>query len=150
MRPIGQRSIAKLIVDYVVKARPGGAVDTLDAALLAAVEQRKQARADLAKAGANPALAAFAPVDSAQDDWVDAARMLGHTRGRTRRLQKFVDLIKGPPPIEPPTEYARKNMPFKPQEFYAETYSLWITEPSFLKANYPKLFDFFESGDYAK
>jgi|GEM_PF-2459112 len=143
-------AVAKLVADYVLKAQPGGGVDTLDAALLAAVEQRKQARADLAKAGTNPALAAFAPVDSAQDDWVDAARMLGHTRGRTRRLQKFVDLIKGPPPIEPPTAYARANLPFKPEEFYAEAYSLWITEPDFLKKNYPTLFNFFASGDYEK
>jgi hypothetical protein len=142
-------AVGTLLDDYVKKAGPGTDIDQLDDALVNAVTARRQARADLAKLGANPALAAFDPVDKAQDDWVDAARTIGHTRGRTRRLQKFVDLVKGLPPIVPLTKYARDN-PYKPEEFYAETYSLWITEPAFLKANYPTLFDFFDKGDYLK
>jgi hypothetical protein len=142
--------LAKLLEDYEKKAQPGTDLDPLDDALLAAVAARKQARADLAKAaGKNPALADYAAVDAAQDDWVAAVRALGHTRGRTRRLQKFVDLVNASG-IVPLTAYARANWPFKPEEFYAETYSLWLTEPVFLKNNYPALFDFFDKGDYAK
>jgi hypothetical protein len=94
-------AVGALLDDYVKKAGQGTDIDKLDDALVSAVTARRQARADLAKLGANPALAAFDPVDKAQDDWVDAARTFGHTRGRTRRLQRFVDLVKGPPPILP-------------------------------------------------
>ncbi len=142
-------AVCALLDDYVKRAGPGTDIDKLDDTLVMAVAARKQARADLAKLGPNPALAAFDPVDQAQDDWVSAARTAAHTRGRTRRLQKFVDLVKGPPPIVPLTQYARDN-PYKPEEFYAETYSLWIAEPAFLKTNYPTLFDFFDKGDYAR
>jgi len=48
------------------------------------------------------------------------------------------------------TKYAQGNWPDKPEEFYAETYSLWLIEPDFLKSNYPDLFNFFDSGDYVK
>lgn len=142
--------VAKLLDDYEKKAQPGTDLDPLDDALLAAVAARKQARADLTKTAApNPALADYAAVDAAQDAWVDAARALGHMRGRTKRLQKFVDLVNASS-IAPLTGHARVNWPFKPEEFYAETYSLWLTEPAFLKTNYPVLFDFFDKGDYAK
>jgi hypothetical protein len=142
--------VAKLLDDYEKKAQPGTDLDPLDDALLAAVAARKQARADLAKsAGSNPALPDYAAVDTAQDAWVDAARALGHMRGRTKRLQKFVDLVNASS-IVPLTAYARANWPFKPEEFYAETYSLWLTEPVFLNASYPVLFDFFDKGDYLK
>jgi hypothetical protein len=142
-------AVATAIDDYVSKARPGTELDPLDAALAAARSAREQARASLAKLSpANPALAGFAPVEAAEDDWATAARALGHTRGRTRRLQKFVDLVTTSG-IRPLTPYARDSWPDKPEEFYAETYSLWLTEPDFLKTNYPLLFNFFESGDYA-
>jgi hypothetical protein len=144
-------ALAALIGDFTAKAKPGTDLDPLDDALAAAKSARMQARADLEKLDpANPVLAAFAAVESAQDDWTEAARVLGHARGRrTLRLQKFVDLVKAAG-ITPLTKYARDNWPAKPQEFYAETYSLWLTEPDFLKSNYPALFRFFESGDYAK
>jgi len=143
-------ALAALIDDYTAKAQPGTELDPMDDALDAARAARQQARADLARVSpANPALAAFAAVDVAQDDWDMAARTLGHTRGRTRRLQKFKDLVTASG-IRPLTKYARDKWPLKPQEFYAETYSLWLTEPDFLKTNYPELFSFFESGDYAK
>jgi hypothetical protein len=141
-------ALATLIDDYVSKARPGTELEPLDDALVAARSARDLARADLAKLSpSNDALAGFGPVDAAEDAWLDAARTLGHLRGRTRRLQRFVDLVTTSA-IRPLTEYARKNWPYKPEEFYAETYSLWLSEPAFLKTNYPVLFDFFEKGDY--
>jgi len=142
-------ALAALVDDFLSKARPGTELDPLDDAVAAARSARERARADLAKLSpANPALAGFAPVDAALDAWSDAARMVGHTRGRTRRLQKFVDLVTTSG-IRPLTQYARDNWPHKPEEFYAETYSLWLTEPDFLKTHYPVLASFFESGDYA-
>lgn len=142
--------LARLISEYGKKAQPGADRDQLDDGLVAAQDARKKARAALAaQNAANPALAAFDPVDTAEDDWMHAARMLGHTRGRTKRLQKFVDLVNASG-FQGVTQYARDNWPYKPEEFYAETFSLWLTEPAFLQKNYPALFDFFDKGDYAK
>jgi len=68
---------------------------------------------------------------------------------QTQRLVKFVNLVnaKG---IIPFTTDSAENWPQKPDEFYAEAYSLWLAHPEFLKRNYLPIFDFFESGDYQK
>lgn len=100
-------------------------------------------------ASTNPALAAFATVEAAQDEWEDVLRALAHSRGRSLRLDKFVTIVKAAS-IIPFTTYARENWPYKPQEFYAEAYSLWLTDPEFLKKEYAPVFNFFDSGDYEK
>jgi hypothetical protein len=50
----------------------------------------------------------------------------------SKRVQKFVEFIilKG---ISPVTQYAKDNWPSKPEEFFAEAYSLWRTDPEYLK-----------------
>jgi hypothetical protein len=100
-------------------------------------------------ASTNPALATFTPVDTTQDEWEDALRTLAHTRGRTLRLDKFVARVNATS-IIPFTDYARKNWPYNPEEFYAEAFSLWLTDPEFLQKEYKPIFDFFDSGDYEK
>ena len=75
--------------------------------------------------------------------------MFARVRERTVRLQKFVDLVTTNQ-ISPFTAYAKKNWPLKPQEFYAEAYSLWLTDPQFLSTNYKVVYDFFQNGDYSK
>ena len=50
--------------------------------------------------------------------------------------------------ISPFTPYAKKNWPFKPAEFYAEAYSLWRTDPAYLKANAKDLLAWFEKSSY--
>jgi hypothetical protein len=48
------------------------------------------------------------------------------------------------------TQYSAQNWPEHPEEFYAEAYSLWLTDKTFVKTNYPAVFEFFESGEYRK
>lgn len=98
---------------------------------------------------ANAALGAYSLAETAQDVTVRAAQILAHTRQRTKRLQKFVEIVDANQ-ITPFTTYARDNWPLQAGEFYAEAYSLWLTEPSFVQANYRPIFDFFNNGDYVK
>jgi hypothetical protein len=79
----------------------------------------------------------------AQDRWYIAARTAVRAPHRTKRLQKFVDLVTKLG-IEPFTDYARDNWPFKPEEFYAEAYSLYLVDREFMKTNYPDLVTFFD------
>jgi hypothetical protein len=78
-----------------------------------------------------------------------SVRTLAHTQGRSLRLHKFVTVVNANN-ITPFTKYAQNNWPYKPQEFYAEAYSLWLTDPGFLEHNYKPVVDFFGSPDYQK
>ena len=68
----------------------------------------------------------------------------GYESLRVERFVKFVTANK----IQPFTPYARDNWPDKPQEFFAEAYSLWLTDPSFLKSQHEKLYQWFAAGSY--
>jgi hypothetical protein len=121
-----------------------------DVALLAAVTARDKAQSDLKKvASTNPAPGVYDAVEQAQAAAIDAARSVAHSRGRTLRLQKFKELVDSNK-ITPFTQYARDNWPYNPEEFYAEAYSLWQTDPTFVKDHYQPIYDFFNSGEYAK
>nr|WP_305794706.1 DUF4157 domain-containing protein [Myxococcus sp. CA051A] len=135
---------------YVAQAPASSDLDALDKTLLAAFSARTAARDALRTANAaNPALVTYASVLTSQDAWREAARELAHTRGRSLRLQRFVDVVKAHN-IVPFTKYARDNWPHSPEEFYAEAYSLWLTNPAFLQTNYLPIHDFFQNGDYTK
>jgi hypothetical protein len=84
-----------------------------------------------------------------QDEWFESERKLARGRQRTGRLQKFMDLVIANN-IRPFTKYSDENWPVKPEEFYAEAYSLWLVDPDYLKTNYKVVYDFFEKGDYRK
>jgi uncharacterized protein DUF4157 len=145
-------AVAKLLDAYAKDSLPGSgkSLDDLDDAVVLAVKARDAERTSLAaKFSSNPALTTYEPVDKAQDAALDAARTLAHTRGRTLRLQNFVDVVKANK-ITPFTQYARDNWPYKPEEFYAEAYSLWLADPTFVKLNYKPIFDFFDTGAYLK
>jgi hypothetical protein len=135
--------------DYAKKS-PSGVLKDLDDALVTALAARDTEHTKLSTASAgNPALATFAPVETAQDEWEDSLRTLAHTRGRSLRLDKFVTVVNTAK-ITPFTKYARDNWPYKPEEFYAEAYSLWLTDPEFVKTQYKAVFDFFDAGEYQK
>jgi len=85
----------------------------------------------------------------AQDAWFEGERILARARQRTRRLQKFIDLVDAKN-IRRFTQYSVENWKLKPGEFYAEAYSLWLVDPEFVKTNYRDIYDFFEKGDYRK
>ena len=80
---------------------------------------------------------------------MDALRTLAHTRRRSKRLQKFVTVVTGAN-ITPFTDYARENWPYSPEEFYAEAYSIWLTDPTFVEKNYEPVYKFFAGGEYLK
>ncbi|MGH3765199.1 MAG: hypothetical protein ACRDS0_01530 [Pseudonocardiaceae bacterium] len=71
------------------------------------------------------------------------------TSGHTKRLQKFIDLVKTGD-IRRFTQYSADNWPGHPEEFYAEAYSLWLVDPAFLSINYRVVYNFFQSGDYLR
>ena len=67
----------------------------------------------------------------------------------TKRLQKFVDLVTTNK-IRRFTSYAAQSWPQHPEEFYAEAYSLWLADPTFVRTHYKIIYDFFEGGDYLR
>ena len=92
-----------------------------------------------------------ATLDEASNRRDAAAKALNDTMATTaknaKRLQKFVDLVTANK-IRPFTKYAADNWPKNPEEFFAEAYSLWLTDPTFLRTNYKVVHDYFDSGDY--
>jgi hypothetical protein len=97
----------------------------------------------------NRAMARLGDATQAQDAWFESERVLARARFHTLRLQKFVDLVAANH-IRRFTQYSVENWELRPGEFYAEAYSLWLTDRVFLETNYKVVFDFFESGDYRK
>ena len=67
----------------------------------------------------------------------------------SQRVQKFVEFVTVKR-ISPLTQYAKDNWPSKPEEFFAEAYSLWRTDPEYLNANAKPLLDWFTAGNYLK
>jgi hypothetical protein len=138
------------IASFAKDAAADGSIEDLEKTTLAQTAARDGARdALVAVSPTHTALTTLAPVATAQDAWLEAERALAWARQRTLRVQKFVDLVTANH-IEPFTAYAKKNWPHKPHEFYAEAYSLWLTDPEFLSTNYKVVYDFFQNGDYRK
>lgn len=65
------------------------------------------------------------------------------------QMPKFIDLVAANK-IRRFTRYSVENWQLKPEEFYAEAYSLWLVDPNFLKNNYPVVYDFFQNGEYRR
>ena len=67
----------------------------------------------------------------------------------SKRVQDFVEFVTLDR-IPPLTQYAKDNWPFQPEEFFAEAYSLWLTDPEYMEANAKPLLDWFIAGNYLK
>jgi hypothetical protein len=65
----------------------------------------------------------------------------------SKRVQKFIEFVTLNR-IPPLTQYAKNNWPSKPEEFFAEAYALWRTNPEYLNANAKPLYDWFTAGHY--
>jgi hypothetical protein len=127
-----------------------GGTTKLEATVLAQAAARQKARDALTTAfPANPALTTLAPVETAQDAWLETERALAGAQRRTLRLQKFINLVTTNK-IDRFTDYSAANWRLLPEEFYAEAYGLWLTDPEFLMNNYKVVYNFFQSGDYRK
>ncbi|MCF6283330.1 MAG: hypothetical protein L3J28_14195 [Candidatus Polarisedimenticolaceae bacterium] len=95
----------------------------------------------------NPALADYASVEQKQNSWFEAAMAHSLAHRRSARVQKFVKFVVSKN-IAPITSYAAENWPHKPEEFYAEAYSMYFTKPNDLKAASKKLFKWFKDKKY--
>jgi Domain of unknown function (DUF4157) len=127
-----------------------GGTSRLETTVLAQTAARGKARDALSSAfPSHAALTTLAPVETAQDVWLEAERALAEAERRSLRLQKFVDLVTKNK-IERFTEYSEENWRLVPGEFYAEAYGLWLTDPEYLMNNYKTVYEFFQSGDYRK
>jgi len=95
----------------------------------------------------NPALTILAPLDRAQDSWRKEAQTQARLPERVPKVQEFVVLVSQAPTIEPGTisNYAAANWPDKPEEFFAECYSIWRMN----RGRLPKrILDWFDRGSY--
>jgi Domain of unknown function (DUF4157) len=142
---------ATAIATFATSAAAGtGGTTLLEKTVLAQTAVRQSARDALSSASpSHAALTTLAPVETAQDVWLEAERALAGAERRSLRLQKFVDLVTKNN-IERFTEYSEKNWRLVPEEFYAEAYGLWLTDPEYLRNNYKTVYEFFQSGDYRK
>ena len=95
----------------------------------------------------DPAVATYGPVATAQRTWLDALVLTIESGDQSARLRKFIDFVTEKK-ILPFTKYARDNWPDKPGEFFAEAYSLFLSDPEYLKTNSPLLHDWFRRGSY--
>ena len=138
-----------------------GKLDTQEAAAA-----RRDAAKKTLPAG-HPAQTDFARLRTLQDDWFSAAKeravafkafkaaeggeqaATGSKKGMSKRLQNFVNVVNKHN-IPPLTEYAKKNWPNQPQEFYAEAFALWKNDPAYLKLNAEPLKDWFDAGEHLK
>jgi hypothetical protein len=102
----------------------------------------------------NPAKGAAGTYAAAQDKHADLARTAGtageekaaarSADGKTsKRLENFDAYVKANG-LKSPTDYGTTGM----AEFYAESYSLYKTDPEYLKANNPKVFEYFENNKH--
>jgi Domain of unknown function (DUF4157) len=106
----------------------------------AAVRARDQARANLAAAGVPAAMVQAATnLDAAADATLAAVQSLGVAADQ---IPTFVSLA-GTFAFTPFTDYARSG---GPDEFFAETYALYLTDPSRLSAMNRSIFLWFEAG----
>jgi hypothetical protein len=144
------------IASFAQDAQAGGkgTIDDLELVVLRSLFDRDKARFELMKPQPPRGIThrAIFPLDravQAQDAWFEAERVLARARQRTRRLQKFIDLVAANN-IRRFTQYSVENWRLKPGEFYAEAYSLWLADPDFVKNNYRVVYNFFQSGDYRR
>jgi hypothetical protein len=128
-------------------------VDDLELVVFQKTYDRDKAHFELLRPTANKhthrAIFPLGGAVEAQDAWFEAERVLAWARGRTRRLQKFIELVTANN-IRRFTPYSVENWQLKPGEFYAEAYSLWLVDSEFLRTNYKVVYSFFQSGDYRK
>lgn len=146
----------------------------LEASASAAISKRDTEQQKLTTAAAtNPALTDFKDTMQRQDDWFKAAqeRAKAHTAkkatddkvaektkeenavkgtgGQSKRLQNFVALVNKHK-IPPLTDYAKSKWPGEPEEFFAEAYSLWLSDRSYLETNAQPIVDWFDQGNHLK
>lgn len=123
--------------------------DKAKAVVDAAVKDRNDKRDALNKTNPqNTIVAGTTALETAQDSFYKAAAVLAFNKSMALSVKAFYDLVisKGISPAL--TQYAADNWPAKPEEFYAEAYSFFVTKPKELEAHSKDLYDWFKAGKY--
>ncbi len=86
-------------------------------------------------------------LEKSQNNFFKAAKSHSLAKNRKKRVQNFVEFVDSKK-IAPITDYAKDNWPQKPEEFYAEAYSFWVTKK--LAAKSAELDKWFTAGKHRK
>ncbi|MFO0606349.1 MAG: DUF4157 domain-containing protein [Polyangiales bacterium] len=140
-------AMATAVRDY--GAASSHARDIVQEDAIIAAQGRRDAALTALRTGhpTHVALTDLAPAIAALDRWWEALRVARNADHRPARVQRFVDFVTTNG-IVPLTTYARRSWPHRPEEFFAETYALWRSDPDFLRAQYPLLFGYFNDGTF--
>ena len=86
-----------------------------------------------------------------QQKWVEAVEQYMEEK-RKKNLTGFIDVVtknnlarKGYVPF---TDYVAARWPAEPEEFFAQSFHTWRTNPSYMKTHMKPLFDWFEKGGH--
>ncbi|MEB2773764.1 DUF4157 domain-containing protein [Algoriphagus sp. D3-2-R+10] len=121
-------------------------VETLIVEINKLIETRGQAFEALSKKdGSHPLLTILPSFEKYQDTFFHMAKANALAHERSARVQKFVEFVEANN-IQPISDYARKNWPHKPEEFYAEAYSFWVSNK--LNTISPELQKWFDGKKY--
>lgn len=145
-------STSTSLTEFYTKTKDRGLEESEVDSLIAGIEKlfSEQTTASgelLAKKKDHPLLTLLPSLEQAQKSFFDAAKANALAHERKARVQKFVDFVKSKG-IAPITPYALENWPHKPEEFYAEAYSFWVSKK--LETVSADLQKWFEDGEYKK
>jgi Domain of unknown function (DUF4157) len=94
---------------------------------------------------------AWLEIHDKQQRWVEAVEKYLEEKGK-KNLTGFIDVVtknnlarKGYTPF---TEYVEAHWPTKPEEFFAQSFHMWRTNPNYMKNNMRPLFNWFEKGGH--
>ncbi len=114
-----------------------------------AIRERDSKRDALNKANAgNAVTGATNALEQAQDSCYKAAIVVAFNKSMNLAVKKFYDFVITNAISPALTPYAEENWPHKPEEFYAEAYSFFVTKPKDLEAHSKLLYDWFKAGNY--
>lgn len=144
-----QDAIKTFYNENAVKDVDADTADTAKAIADAAITDRNAKRAALDAANPqNKITSAMAALETAQNNCLQAAATLAYNKNMSLRVRKFYDFVVKNGISPALTPYAAENWPSKPEEFYAEAYSFFITKPADLEAYSKPLSDWFKAGNY--
>ncbi|MEO6732287.1 MAG: DUF4157 domain-containing protein [Ferruginibacter sp.] len=97
---------------------------------------------------ANTFTSATTALETAQETCFKSATQVALNKSMNLSVKRFYDFVikNGISPALTP--YAAENWPHKPEEFYAEAYSFFVTKPKDLEAFSKDLYEWFKAGSY--
>ena len=121
------------------------------AALDDAKLQADIARPEVEQLTNNADATALLEIHDRQQAWVEAVEKFVAEKGKNN-LTGFIAVITkhnlARKRYAPFTDYVAANWPAKPQEYFAQAFHTWRTNPHYMKKNMRPLFDWFEKGGH--